>query len=91
MNTQVIEVGQQIGSALAIALIVIGGLILIAFFLTIIQIVLLSAIRNEVRKNRNILDEISSYANDLRPAVVFRSNAPQKNYDLNNYSNKNQN
>ena len=91
MNTQVIEVGQQIGSALAIALIVIGGLILIAFFLTIIQIVLLSAIRNEVRKNRNILDEISSYANDIRTAVVFRSNAPQKNYDLNNYSNKNQN
>lgn len=91
MNMQAIEAGQQLGSAFAIALTVIGVIILLAFFLTIIQIVLLSAIRNEVRRNRNILDEISSYANDIRTAVVFRSNAPQKNYDLNNYSNKNQN
>ena len=89
MNTQVIEAGQQIGSALAIALIVIGGLILIAFFLTIIQIVLLSAIRNEVRKNRNILDDISSYANDIRTAVVFKTNVPNKNYDFSNNENRN--
>ena len=89
MNTQVIEAGQQIGSAIAIALIVIGGLILIAFFLTIIQIVLLSAIRNEVRKNRNILDDISSYANDIRTAVVFKTNVPHKNYDFSNNENRN--
>lgn len=89
MNTQAIEAGQQIGSAFAIALIVIGGLILLAFFLTIIQIVLLSAIRNEVRRNRNILDEISSYANDIRTAVVFKTNTPHKNYDFSNNENKN--